>query len=144
MHIKIEDGKAAERARGELDAIDDELQSAFDRVLDSVERISAEFEALDATITAPIEEAISELLEASAVRDIVGQRVVAVRRAVDRLAHEGVDSEDSVETNRDNAPKIGEKLRAKSASESELLNGPQMPGKAKSQVEVDALFDNLD
>jgi len=144
LRTEIEDGTAAERAWGELDVIDGELQSAFDRILDSVERIGAELETLDSAVAVPIEEAISELLEASAVRDIVGQRLVAVRLAVDHLVAGRGKSESSVERNRDNTSKIGEKLETGSTSESGLLNGPQMPGKAKSQTEVDALFDNLD
>src|SRR3546814_6059854 len=52
--------------------------------------------------------------------------------------------EHGVERNRDKSAKIEEKRRHGSASESGLLNGPQLPGAAKTQMEVDALFGKLD
>lgn len=144
MHVEIEDGQAAQRARGEIEAIDAELQRAFDRILDTVERLSTGIESLDSKASGLVQQAVNDLLETSAARDIVGQRLVAVRLAVDRLEGMGGQSEGSSERNRDKASKIDEKQGVGSTSESGLLNGPQMPGTAKSQVEVDALFENLD
>ncbi len=65
---------AFERARAEIDAIDRELQDAFDRIIDAVERVVATTEALAPEFAEGIDRAMTDILEASAVRDIAGQR----------------------------------------------------------------------
>ena len=85
--------------------------------------------------------ATGSIFEASAMRDIVGQRLSAIREAVTLLDS---PTAPALETKRDKAREIDEKRGDGSASESGLLNGPQLPGAATSQAEVDALFDNLD
>src|SRR3546814_4358063 len=97
-------------------------------------------ETLGPERSAGIGAAVAEILEASIVRDIAGQRLTAVRVAVDRLvAGEGKAErsgiEHGVERNRDKSAKIEEKRRHGSASESGLLNGPQLPGAAKTQID---------
>lgn len=132
------------RARAELQAIDQELQSAFDRILGAAERVATEIESLDAERASGIDEALTDIFVASSVRDIVGQRLTAVQVAVERMVDRVGAFEPMLETKRDNASKIEEKQDYGSASESALLNGPQLPGAARTQTEVDALFDKLD
>lgn len=129
------------RALSELSAADSELQDTFDRVIDAAEALMATGEALDQTTGEAIATVAGTLLEAAAMRDIIGQRLTAIRESVEHL-EAGIASE--LETNRDKTRKIEEKKGDGSASESGLLNGPQLPGAAKSQAEVDALFDKLD
>ena len=78
------------------------------------------------------------------MRDIAGQRLVAVKAAVDDAESGAAATEDTLERKRDKSSKIEEKRSYGSASESGLLNGPQLPGAARTQTEVDALFDKLD
>ena len=113
--------------------------------LDAVERVSTAAESMAPEMAEGILVAVTEILEAASVRDIAGQRLTAVRDAVDHLSdtiHR--PTEGGLERNRDKSAKIEEKHDHGSSSESGLLNGPQLPGAAKTQSEVDALFDKLD
>ncbi|MEQ8397683.1 hypothetical protein [Thalassobaculum sp.] len=134
----------SERARAELEAIDTELQSAFDRILGAAERVAVAAEVLGTEHAASIQAALTDIFEASSVRDIAGQRLTAVREAVDHLADGGTGTQSRPERKRDKSSKVEEKYGHGSASESGLLNGPQLPGAARTQTEVDALFDKLD
>lgn len=134
------DGAAA-RALSEIAAADGELQDAFDRVLEAAELLMDTGESAGGAVGDAIAAATGSIFEASAMRDIVGQRLSAIREAVTLLDDATASA---LETKRDKAREIEEKREDGSASESGLLNGPQMPGAATSQAEVDALFDNLD
>ncbi len=131
----------AARALSEVDAADAELQDAFDRIIDAVETLIPAGETAESAVAETIDTATGAILEASAMRDILGQRLTAIRDSVALLA---AGSASGLETKRDKSREIEEKQGDGSASESGLLNGPQMPGAAKSQAEVDALFDKLD
>lgn len=134
----------AGRARAEIAAIDRELEAAFDRILDAAEALGALAGGLPAAKGRAIETALTGILEAAAVRDIAGQRLSAVRDAIAGLESAASGTEGGPETNRDKSLEIEEKQEGVSASEDGLLNGPQLPGRAKDQQEVDALFDKLD
>lgn len=142
--MTVETASASGRARAEIESIDRELQEAFDRIIDAVEHVMSATEALAPHVTAGINAAVAEILEAASVRDIAGQRLTSIRAAVDRLEEGGGRTEGDSERKRDKSSKVGEKQRHGSASESGLLNGPQLPGAARTQTEVDALFDKLD
>lgn len=142
--MTAETAGASGRARAEIETIDRELQEAFDRIVDAVERVLDATEALAPELAVGIDAAVTDILEASSVRDIAGQRLAALRAAVDCLEARDDPTEAGLERKRDNASKIDEKQGHGSASESGLLNGPQLPGAARTQTEVDALFDKLD
>lgn len=142
--MTVDTASASGRARAEIDSIDRELQFAFDRILDAVERVMDVVDRLGPERAAGIGAAVTDILEAAAVRDIAGQRLTAVRVAVELLVANAVVTEGRLERKRDKASKIEEKQGHGSTSESGLLNGPQLPGAAKTQTEVDALFDKLD
>ena len=142
--MSVDTAAAFARARAEVDAIDRELQDAYDRIIDAVERVVSAGESLPTEIAEGIDLAMTEILESSAVRDIAGQRLVAVKAAVDDAESGAAATEDTLERKRDKSSKIEEKQDHGSASESCLLNGPQLPGAARTQTEVDALFDKLD
>lgn len=142
--MTAETAGASGRARAEIETIDRELQEAFDRIVDAVERVLDATEALAPELAVGIDAAVTDILEASNVRDIAGQRLAALRAAVDCLEVRDDPTEAGLERKRDNASKIDEKQGHGSASESGLLNGPQLPGAARTQTEVDALFDKLD
>jgi chemotaxis protein CheZ len=143
--MTVDTASPSGRARAEIETIDLELDRAFDRILDAVERVSTAAESMAPEMAEGILVAVTEILEAASVRDIAGQRLTAVRDAVDHLSdtiHR--PTEGGLERNRDKSAKIEEKHDHGSSSESGLLNGPQLPGAAKTQSEVDALFDKLD
>lgn len=141
MRSDVKGDDAAARALSEIAAADGELQDAFDRVLAAAETLLDTGEAAGGQVGDAIAAATETIFEASAMRDIVGQRLNAIREAVELL---GPDAASPLETKRDKAREIEEKKGDGSASESGLLNGPQVPGAAASQAEVDALFDKLD
>lgn len=142
--MTVDTASARVRAEAEIESIDRELQHAFDRIIDAVERVIAATETLAPEVADGIGAAATEILEASSVRDIAGQRLSAVRVAVSRLEAGAGGTEAGLERKRDKSAKVEEKQDRGSASESGLLNGPQLPGAARSQTEVDALFDKLD
>jgi|GEM_PF-724898 len=142
--MTVEIASASGRARAEIDSIDRELQEAFDRIVDAVEQMMTATESMGPEVTVGIRAAVTEILEASCVRDIAGQRLSAVRVAVERLETDSAVTEGWPERKRDKSTKIEEKWDHGSASESGLLNGPQLPGAARTQTEVDALFDKPD
>ena len=141
MRSGVQADGAAARALSEIAAADGELQDAFDRVLEAAEMLMDTGETAGGAIGEAIFAATGSIFEASAMRDIVGQRLSAIREAVSLLEDATAPA---LETKRDKAREIEEKRADGSASESGLLNGPQLPGTATSQAEVDALFDNLD
>src|SRR3546814_19009590 len=86
------------RARDEIDIIDRELQAAFDRIIDAVERVMDIAETLGPERSAGIGAAVAEILEASIVRAIAGQRPTAVRVALERrVAGEGKAGRSGIE-----------------------------------------------
>ncbi|MDF1793180.1 MAG: hypothetical protein P1U88_14785 [Thalassobaculaceae bacterium] len=141
MKSGVTGSDAAARALSEITAADTELQDAFDRVLEAAESLMDTGDAAGGTVADAIAAATGSIFEAAAMRDIVGQRLSAIRESVELL---GSSTASALETNRDKAREIEEKRGDGSASESRLLNGPQLPGAATSQAEVDALFDNID
>jgi chemotaxis protein CheZ len=120
--------EAARQALAEVAAADGELQDAFDRVIDATDVLMEAAVSADDRAGAAIHAAISAILEAAAMRDIVGQRLANVRDAIRVLGGENADSVGAggtdPETKRDKAPKIEEKMENGSASEAGLLNGP--------------------
>ena len=141
MRSGVQADGAVARALSEIAAADGELQDAFDRVLEAAEMLMDTGETAGGSVGEAIFAATGSIFEASAMRDIVGQRLSAIREAVTLLE---TATAPALETKRDKAREIEEKRADGSASESGLLNGPQLPGTATSQAEVDALFDNLD
>ena len=107
--MSVDTAAAFARARAEVDAIDRELQDAFDRIIDAVERVVTAGESLPTEIAEGIDRAMTEILEASAVRDIAGQRLVAVKAAVDDAESGAAATEDTLERKRDKSSKIEEK-----------------------------------
>ena len=121
-------------------AADTEIGAAFDRIIDATTSLMDHAEHVPEAAADEFNAAISEILEAAAMRDIAGQRLTAARKAVQDVA----TSEDSAQGKRDKSPKLGEKEASDGNGEDALLNGPQAPGGAPSQADIDALFDQAD
>lgn len=119
---EIDTASVSEQMDLELLATDDALSEAFERILDAAERLLDLKAHVPAERTSAFDAAVGEILEASAVRDIAGQRIGNLRSAV-RALREG---------------------RAPAPQGDGLLNGPAEPDAAPSQDEVDALFDGTE
>jgi hypothetical protein len=107
----------------ELGATDLEIGAAFDRIVDAASRMMDLTDDLPVEVSGKLEQALGEILEASAARDIAGQRIRSARAAVQALATGG-----PIEADPDDA----------------LLNGPATGDGVPDQDEIDRLFDEAD
>ncbi len=104
----------------ELAATDDEIGIAFDRIVDATTRLMDIAVDLPGEAAGAVHEALGEILEAAAARDIAGQRLSNVRKAVRSLS--------------------GTVELPAERDDDGLLNGPQPAGAAPSQDAIDAMF----
>lgn len=144
------DGGNFQSANFELDAVVKQTEDATNNIMTAAENISALSLALNdiddpAVRAAKIEEINNEVVtiyESCNFQDITGQRI---RKIVRMLTY--------IETRIENmiriwgASEIGqmtagaaEEERAGASDEADLLNGPQLPGAAVSQNEIDDFF----
>ena len=131
-------------ASAEIDAIIKELDDSFNAILDAAEKIDELADGATEAVAEQIRDSVGFLYTSSGVQDIAGQRLTRIRQLVEEIAELPGQSEPDTERERDKSSEIEEKYEDGSASERDLLNGPQLPGSAASQQEVDALFENLD
>lgn len=120
---KSEAAAVSETVDSELGATDIEIGAAFDRIVDAAGRMMELTADLPVEVAGKLDQALGEILEASATRDIAGQRLRSARAAVQALATGG-----PIEADPDDA----------------LLNGPAAEGEAPDQDEIDRLFDEAD
>ena len=104
----------------ELAATDDEIGVAFDRIIDATTRLMDIAVDLPGESAGAVHEALGEILEAAAMRDIAGQRLSNVRKAVRSLSET-----DEMPFERQDGG---------------LLNGPQRADAAPDQDAIDAMF----
>ena len=109
----------------ELAATDNEIGVAFYRIVDATTRLMDIAVDLPGEAAGAVHEALGEILEAAAARDIAGQRLSNARKAVRSLS--------------------GPVELPSGRDDDCLLNGPQRAGAAPSQDAIDATFsDALD
>ena len=127
-----------------LDAIIEHTDSATNEILKNLEEISElvgrlQEKTKDADTSALCEQAIEKTtsaMEACTFQDITGQRVTKIMRSMQFVEERVVAmvelmGRDSVERELIPPPKPGK---------DPLLNGPQLPGNAISQEDIDKLF----
>ena len=133
----------------QLDAIVSSTGTATHTILESVEGIveavtelreHPEAEAID-KLCARIDEKAVEAMEACSFQDIAGQRVSKIVRSL-RFNEERVEAMAEL-WGREEIEALSQELpvEAEEISEGERLEGPQLPGAAISQDEIDKLFD---
>ncbi len=128
--------KEIPEATDELDAVVLATEEATNAILDSVEKL----EKIGGSLAGPDAEALESLVvkiyEASNFQDVTGQRISKVVNTLQGIESRvsklvalfpGADEADGDEKNETPS----------------LLNGPQLPGLANGQDDIDALFDNL-
>jgi chemotaxis protein CheZ len=125
-------------ATDELDAVVGATEAATNQIMDAAESLSTLAGKLSAEASAEINDTVSKIYEACSFQDITGQRITKVVRTLKHI-------ENKVEAL---LRAFGEGVAADAAAqgpidpadESALLNGPQLPGKAIDQAEIDRLF----
>ena len=142
--LRVDDINASHipTATDELDAVVSHTAAATNEILDSCETL----EALQPRLSGPDAEALSgavtRIYEACSFQDITGQRigkVVSALKSIERRVAAVTHS-----FGRDRQPEPETAPTAARTEGEELANGPQLPGAASSQAEIDALLASFD
>ena len=139
-------------ATDELEAVVIATEEATSKILDAADIISRVAEELANTPAADhLTTAVTSIYEASNFQDITGQRITKVvktlQKVEEKLAEMLAIFGDSSLLEAVRASATPEKAAATSPSADHqhnlLMNGPQLPGNAASQDDIDALFDSF-
>ena len=129
-------------AGDELSAIVGATESATNAILDAVERIEKAASAMPGEAAAAITKDVTAIYEACNFQDITGQRIskgVSVLKEVDTTVAELLATLNLPKVDLSQAPAVASKPQR--TGDDALLNGPQAPGGAPNQADIDALFD---
>lgn len=131
-------------AADELDAIVGSTEQATNVILDSVEKIEKASASLEGESKDAIGTAITDIYEACNFQDITGQRINKVVRTLKQIEEKVAGLVKAFGDEIDRAAGIAQSHAVAPAGEADadkaLLNGPQLPGNANSQADIDALF----
>lgn len=134
-------------ATDELDAVVGATEEATGRILDAAEGL---MNVAEEKIEGPAKDEVTELamsiFEASNFQDITGQRITKVVKTLKHIEAK-IDALVQVlgeEVERARQNHIGEDKNAHVSEEEKLLNGPQLPGGACDQDEIDRLLASFD
>jgi chemotaxis protein CheZ len=134
-------------ATDELDAIVAHTATATDSILECCEKIDAVTPRLTPEDAAVMQSVVTSIYEACSFQDITGQRitkVVATLKAIEAKVAHIVDvfqphaAGERVET------AVAARIEAAADPAADLLNGPQLPGNAMDQSDIDALLASFD
>ncbi len=132
-------------ATDELDAIVEATADATNVIMDNCERVEGVMGGVSAEVSDTLMEATTRIYEACTFQDITGQRIGKVVTALKSI-EERIDA--LLYTLGDGkAPKPKAKPKPKTKQEiadADLLEGPQLGDKAKSQAEIDDLLASFD
>ncbi|TVR96085.1 MAG: chemotaxis protein CheZ [Rhodospirillales bacterium] len=131
-------------AADELAAIVDATAQATNTIMDAAEDMQRLAGALEPEQQATVLEATTRIFEACAFQDITGQRVTKVCEAL-RYIEEKMDAIVGIMGSALISPEaeVDSQQAVERTPVRELCNGPQLPGLAKSQAEIDALFEGI-
>ena len=130
-------------ATDELDAIVDHTAQATNEILDCCEVLERLQGEVPEAAAATLQGAVTRIYEACSFQDITGQRiskVVAALKAIEARVEAAVANASGRGAP---APLAAEPAPARTEGE-ELANGPQLPGGATSQAEIDRLLASFD
>jgi chemotaxis protein CheZ len=132
-------GNSFSTAAVELEEIVAEASKATHAIMNAAEVVEQVGAALDKEAAAKLNDAVTSIYEACAFQDITGQRISKVVNAMQSIETKVVGLAracgGAVET---------QTIEKKPVSdESKLLNGPQLAVNAKSQDEIDKLFESM-
>lgn len=146
-------GEILATAMAELDAMVKATNEAANAIMDAAEAVDGVAADSKAGARKKLMDATSRIYEACGFQDITGQRAANV---VSALALVGERIETLAATAGGKGAKAGPKRAAKGSrkpgqaarkgavSDDDLLNGPQLEGRGKSQEEIDKLLSSFD
>ena len=131
-------------AADELDAIVGATEQATHTILDSVEKIEGATAGLSGEPKDAVGNAIASIYEACNFQDITGQRINKVVRTLKQIEDKVAGLVKAFGNEMERAARIADSSApwASDAADADkaLLNGPQLPGNANTQADIDALF----
>jgi chemotaxis protein CheZ len=130
-------------AADELDAIVQSTETAANTILDAVEAIEAVIPTVDAKAGEALTNATMQIYEGCNFQDLTGQRISKVVNTLKQIETRvnalvsafGAEIEGALKTGRGKGGEV-----ADTREDAHLLNGPQHPGLAASQDDIDALL----
>ena len=134
-------------ASNELDAIVEATAEATNAIMDATEKIEKVMGSIQGEGATLLMEATTGIYEACGFQDITGQRISKVVKAIQQI-EERIDVLNAVFGERTVARPASQKAagkpssgsQAKPVTDEDLLNGPQLKSKAKTQEEIDAML----
>ena len=138
-------------ASDELSAIVGATEQATNEIFAAVEMIETASNDMDPEAAGPVTDAVTRIYEACSFQDITGQRITKIVKVLQDVETRvnGLLSAlgEQVEGQTPSAPKEPEpapEAEPAAKSDEDLKNGPQLPGNAMSQAEIDALLASFD
>jgi len=147
-------------ATDELDAVVGATEKATFAIFDACDAIGAVANTTDPATSAKLNDQITKIFEACNFQDITGQRITKVVRTLKHIESkvDMIVAAFGSEVRQNHAPRLA-KLAAEEAAanpepaaapagtpeaDSKLLHGPQLPGNAMDQDEIDRLLASFD
>jgi chemotaxis protein CheZ len=124
-------------ATDELDAIVEHTAGATNAILESCEMLDEVAAVVTGDAASRLQDAVTKIYEACSFQDITGQRitkVVATLKVIEAKVAQIIN------TFGVQSPPAEPRAVASSVSDSELLNGPQLPSNAMDQSDIDKLL----
>lgn len=148
-------------ATDELDAVVGATEKATFAIFDACDAIGLIANQTDAEISAKLNDQITRIFEACNFQDITGQRITKVVRTLKHIESkvEMIIAAFGSEVRQNHAPRLAKLAAADAEAQGEaqsftpmseaeadkqLLHGPQMPGNAMDQDEIDRLLASFD
>ena len=134
-------------ASDELSAIIGATEQATESIFEAVERIEELSQEMTPDMAERVAGAVTNIYEACGFQDITGQRITKIVKALQSIEEKVNDllvafGEDDGAAQR--KPKAAPEPEIAEGDDSSLMNGPQLPSKANSQAEIDALLASFD
>jgi len=137
-------------ATDELDAIIEATADATNTIMDNCEVVESVMGDVGDAVAAKLMDATTHIYEACTFQDITGQRIGKVVTALKNI-EERIDAlvltfgdEQAKPRKKTAKPESAGKKDKKDITDADLLEGPQLGGKAKSQAEIDDLLASFD
>ena len=136
-------------ATDELEVIVGQTEEATNSIFGAVETIEGLCEEMEPALAEKVTNAVTEVYEACGFQDLTGQRISKVVGALQHIEHRlegllqafGAEFESLTDlTNKSTKSALGPPPGKVARPDEDLMNGPQMPGEAKTQDEIDALL----
>jgi chemotaxis protein CheZ len=130
-------------ATDELEAVLGSTEEATNGILGAVEKIEALTAEMPPAVAEAVTGAVTQVYESCNFQDVTGQRINKVVKTLQHIERtvNGLLAAfgDEIAKRRHDDHEAGAPAAA-AVSDSDLLNGPQLPQDAKRQAEIDALF----